>query len=86
MRVVLSPFLLIMLNNSEALKADTKYSNSVVTKYGDSDISSPWVLDKTQTALFSISGFLVKSLINKSCHISRTISDKTLKEKCHGIK
>ena len=33
--------------------------------------SSLQILDKTQTGLFPISGFLAKSLISKSCHNSR---------------
>ena len=33
------------------------------------------VLKKTQAGLFPSSGFLVKSIINKNCHNSRTSND-----------
>ena len=37
------------------------------------------ILDKSQTGLFLISGFLVKSVINKNCHNSRTINNIGIK-------
>ena len=37
--------------------------------------SSHQMLDKTQTGVFPIIGFLVKPLINESCHNSRTGND-----------
>ena len=37
------------------------------------------ILDKSQTGLFLISGFLVKSVINKNCHNSRTINNTSMK-------
>ena len=41
--------------------------------------SSLQKLNKTQTGVFSISGFLVKSLVNKSCHNSGTSRDIDMK-------
>ena len=41
--------------------------------------SSPLILDKTQTRLFSKYRFLVKSLINKNYHNARTSNDIDLK-------
>ena len=37
--------------------------------------SSLQILDKAQTGVFSISQFLVKSLIHKNCHNFRTCND-----------
>ena len=37
--------------------------------------SNVQILDKTQTKVFSISGFLVISLIDRNCHNSRTSHD-----------
>ena len=37
------------------------------------------ILDKTETGVFTISGFLVKSLINKNGHNSRTSNDIVMK-------
>ena len=56
-------------------------------------LSSPRILDKSQTVVFFISRVLVKSLINKSCHISRTVmllrrnwNHYNWKQKCDGLK
>ena len=37
------------------------------------------ILDKTQSGIFLISEFLLKSLINKNCHNSRTSNDIDMK-------
>ena len=37
------------------------------------------ILGQTQTGLFSISGSLVKSFLNKNCHSSRTSNDTNTK-------
>ena len=37
------------------------------------------ILDKTQTEVISISGFLIKSLINKNCQNSKTNKDINMK-------
>ena len=34
--------------------------------------SSPWMLGKTQTEFFSISGYLLRCLVNKASHNLRT--------------
>ena len=40
---------------------------------------SPQISDKTETGIFLISAFLVKSHINKNCHNSRTSDDIYMK-------
>ena len=40
---------------------------------------NPQILDKIQTVVFSITGFLVKSLTNEDCLNSRTSNDTDMK-------